>query len=99
MIVCEEQAKSAYLHPCSIFSNGRQVFQQIKNSRHRFANNTLRTIHAKLQIIWLSSFRGEDFQRYNIKKAKKNTSRGVKLSSRLTDFHKIWERNRSDYAE
>ncbi len=65
MIVCEKLAKSAYLPLCSIFSNNG-----------RFANNTLRTNHAKLQTILLSSFTGEDFQRYNIKKAKKTSKRG-----------------------
>ncbi len=75
-IVCEKLAKSAYLSLCSIFSNDGHVFRRIKNTHNRFANNTLKTNHAKLQMIWLSSFTGEDFQRYNIKKAKKTSKRG-----------------------
>ncbi len=77
MIVCEKLAKSVYLPLYCIFSNDRHVFRRIKNPHNRFANNTLRTNHAKLQTIWLSSFTGEDFQRYNIKKArKKNFKKG-----------------------
>jgi len=81
VIVCEKLAKSAYLHLCSIFSNGGHVFRPIKNPHDRFANNTLRTNHAKLQTIWLSSFTGEDFQRYNIKKAKKHQKGAITLIS------------------
>ena len=81
MIVCEKLAKSAYLPLCSIFSNDGHVFRRIKNPHDRFANNTLRTNHAKLQTIWLSSFTGEDFQRYNIKKAKKHQKGAITLIS------------------
>ena len=66
VIVCEKLANSAYLLLSSIFSNDCHVFQRIKNPHDRFTNNTLRTNHAKLQTIWLSSFTGEDLQRYNI---------------------------------
>ncbi len=76
MIVCEKLANSAYLPLCSIFSNDVHVFRRMENPHDRFTNNTLRINHAKLQTIWLSSFRGEDFQRYTIKKSEKTSKRG-----------------------
>ena len=81
VIVCEKLANSAYLLLSSIFSNDCHVFQRIKNPHDRFTNNTLRTNYAKLQTIWLSSFRGEDFQRYTIKKTKKRQKGAVTLIS------------------
>ncbi len=41
------------------------------DNRSRFANNTLRTNHAKLQTIWFSSFRGEYLKRYKPKVCQK----------------------------
>ena len=46
---------------CSIFSNGRNVIQDIKNSNINFIVITLRNLHAKFQLNPFSSFRGEDF--------------------------------------
>ncbi len=86
MIVCEKLAKSVYLALCSIFSNDGHVFRRIENPHNRFANNTLRTDHVKLQTIWLSSFTREDFQRYNIKKARKKRQKGAITLISLNGF-------------
>ncbi len=83
VIVYGKLAKSAYLPLCSIFSNDGHVFRRIKNPHNQFANNTLRTNHAMLQTIWLSSFRGEDFQRYNIKKTKLEAQESLNRSPGL----------------
>ena len=45
---------------CSMFSNSRHVFQDIKNSNINFYANTLRNMYAKFQLIPCSDFRGED---------------------------------------
>ena len=46
---------------CSIFSNSRDVIQDIKNLHINFIANTLQNIHAQFQLNPCSSFRGEDF--------------------------------------
>ena len=47
--------------PCSIFSNGGNVFSWTINPMGHFVKNTLRNNHAKFTSRGSSSFRGKNF--------------------------------------